>query len=165
MKFAVDTVLEPEYVRVEQTDDSQLPVAHVGLLRNHHTYSAEIPITHSLGYKVTAEHPQHNIYVRVVDLTPTEELKMPVNGDRYSNVLTVHVKTIKEGSIQETIEVVSEDDPTQRKVVQVTAKVLLSNQGNPLLKNGVHTISHQHEDDSDFTEWPGHGKNAPVDDD
>lgn len=161
VKFATGTVLDPEHVHVEEAKgDQQLPEAHIGLLRNHHTYSAEIPIKHSLGTKIIAQNPQFNIYVRVSDISPTEELQPTEDGPRYSNVVTVHVKTIKEGSIHEKIELVSEDDPGKTKEVMVTAKVLLTNQGNPMLKNGVHMLSHQHEDESDFTEWPGHGRDA-----
>ena len=143
---------------VEAVTPDQLPEAHVGLLRNHHTYSAEIPITHSLGMKVIGQHEQHNIYVTVADVSPTEETQ-PADGS-YSNIVTVHIKTIKEGSIQEKIELVSEEDPSKMKVVMVTAKVLLTNQGNPMLKTGVHLLSHQHEDESDFTEWPGHSRDS-----
>ncbi len=150
-------------MKVERADcsDVVVPEAHVGLLRNHHTYSAEIPIEHCLGTSVVAEHPQHNIYVSVLDVSPTEELAEPsVSGERYRNVVTVQIQTIKDGQIGEMIQIASESDPSQRKEVLVTAKVLLANQGNPLLKDGVHLISHQHEDESDFTEWPGHGRDA-----
>lgn len=47
VKFAVDTNLEPGHIRLEQKGD--ITEAHIGLLKNHHTYNAEIPITHSLG--------------------------------------------------------------------------------------------------------------------
>ena len=160
IRFASDTVLEPDHVRVEQTEGSELPEAHIGLLRNHHTYSAEVPVTHSLGPKVAAEHPQHNIYVRVVDISQTKEIQDGSSADRFSNVVTVQIKTIKDGPIRETIELFSEEDPSKRKQILVTAKALLTKQGNPLLKSGVHMISHEHQDESDFTEWPGHGRDA-----
>ena len=108
--------------------------------------------------KVIGQHEHHNIYVTVADVSPTEETQ-PADGS-YSNIVTVHIKTIKEGSIQEKIELVSEEDPSKTKVVMVTAKVLLTNQGNPMLKTGVHLLSHQHEDESDFTEWPGHSRDS-----
>lgn len=44
--------------------------------------------------------------------------------------------------------------------VLITAKVLQSHQGNPLLKDGVHMISHDREDD-EVSEWPG--KAVPPD--
>ena len=161
MKFATGTVLDPEHVHVEESGDDQLPEAHIGLLRNHHTYRAEIPITHSLGTRIIAQHPQFNIYVRVIDVSATEELQLTEGGgNQYSNTVTVSVKTIKEGSIREKIELVSEEDPGKTKEVLVTAKVLLTNQGNPMLKDGVHMLSHEHSDESDFTEWPGHGRDA-----
>lgn len=78
--------------------------------------------------------------------------------------MTVYVKTIKDGNIAESIELVSEEDPTQRLSILITAKVLLGNQGNPLLKDGVHVLSHEHQDESDCTEWPGHGKDTDPED-
>lgn len=35
----------------------------------------------------------------------------------------------------------------------MTAQVMASAQGHPLLKDGVHLVSHEIEDESD---WPGH---------
>ena len=145
---------------MEQTADSEIPAAHIGLLRNHHTYTAEIPVRHSLGANVTAEHPQHNIYVRVADISQTEEIQDESSPDKFFNVVTVQIKTIKEGPIGETIELVNQDDVGKRKAILVTAKALMSNQGHPLLKSGVHMLSHEHRDESDFTEWPGHGWDA-----
>lgn len=79
--------------------------------------------------------------------------------------MTVHVKTIKEGSIAESIELVLEEDSATSLSVLVTAKVLHTNQGNPLLKDGVHVVSHEHHEDSENTEWPGHGKDSQTPED
>ena len=86
---------------------------------------------------------------------------MRETGDRYRTPVTVHVKTLKEGSIAESIELVLEEDSTASLCVLVTAKVLHSSQGNPLLKDGVRVVSHEHQDDSENTEWPGHGADQP----
>lgn len=85
--------------------------------------------------------------------------------DRYKTLVTVHVKTIKEGSIAEKIELLPENDSARVMCVLVTARILHSNQGNPLLKDGVHMISHEHQDESEYTEWPGHGRAYEPDDD
>lgn len=140
-------------------NEGGVPEAHVGMLRNHHTYKVEIPVTHSLGSLVTAHHPQPNIYVRVVEVSDTQTIKTEDN-ENFSNVVTCQVKTIKEGSIAEKIILTSEEDASKSKEILVTAMVLLTNQGNPLLKTGVHMLSHEHKDESDFTEWPGHGNTA-----
>lgn len=87
VKFASGTVLDPEPVHVDpepEDDMCGLPEAHVGLLRNHHTYKAEIPVRHSLGLGVVAENPTHNLYVRVMSVTETREEDMAdEDGDRY----------------------------------------------------------------------------------
>ena len=79
--------------------------------------------------------------------------------------MTVHVKTLKEGGIAETIELVQEEDSATSLAVLVTAKILHTSQGNPLLKDGVHVISHEYHDDSEHTEWPGHGSTDQLEDD
>lgn len=115
------------------------------------------------GTDITAQHPQHNIYVRVQSVGETAMTRSLV--DRYKTPVTVHVKTIKEGSIAEKIELLPEDGSARIMSVLVTARILHSNQGNPLLKDGVHMISHEHRDESEYTEWPGHGRRYDPDDD
>lgn len=117
------------------------------------------------GTNVSAQHPQANLYVRVEEVQQTTELdkSQQANGEPYKTMVMVHVKTLKEGGIAEDIELVSNDDSTQKMSVRVTAKVLHGNQGNPLLKDGVHMISHEDHDESEWTEWPGH-TNDDIDD-
>lgn len=158
MRFASNTQLEPDPLHVLPNADGALE-AHVGMLRNHHTYRIEIPRTHTLGPQVTAHHPQPNIYVRVLDVSSTEM----ETGDCFTNTISCQVKTIKEGNIAEKIVISSEQDESQCEEVLVTAMVLRTNQGNPLLKTGVHVVSHEHSDETDFTEWPGHGKEEQGD--
>ena len=89
------------------------------------------------------------------------------NG-KYISTLTVKVKTIKEGNIRERIEIFVEDEEQSNNGLEVilTAKVLKTSQGNPVLKEGVRLLSHEHTDESDFTEWPGftQDKNEEVED-
>lgn len=161
MRFSSDTHLDPEPLSAAVNQEG-VTEAHIGMLRNHHTYRAEILVTHSLDSLVTAHHPQPNIYVRVMDVSDTKTLSG--DGEEFSNMVTCKVKTIKEGSIAEHIILTSERESSKTKVILVTAKVLSTNQGNPLLKTGVHMLSHEHRDESDFTEWPGHGQDNTADD-
>ena len=128
--------------------------SHVGLLVVHHTYEAEIPIKHDLGPDVVAVNPQHNFYVTCVEALPTERTE----DDAFSTTVKVKVKTIKEGSISEKIELISETDDSKWVKVSVTAKVLAKGQGTPLLKDGVKMISHEYQDESDFSDWQGDSK-------
>ena len=115
-----------------------------------------------VGKSITAQHPHHNLFIRVESVGQTTTVRE--TGDRYRTPVTVQVKTLREGGIAENIELVREEDSTASPlVVLVTAKVLASNQGNPLLKDGVHMISHEHRDESDYTEWPGHGRDHHSD--
>lgn len=166
VKFAAGTHLEPDTVHVQENEDIPefLPEAHLGILRNHHTYKAEIPVPHSLGMDVYAQHMQSNLYVRVTDIEPTKKLDAPrQNGDEFLTTVIVQVRTIKEGKFRENIELVSRADESKKKVILTKATVILSRQGNPLLKTGVHVLSHEHTDESDFTEWPGHGQDNVED--
>lgn len=132
----------------------------MGLLRNHHTYAADIPVPHNLGPSVDARHGQANIHFTVV--APPETAELPAGSDggyKYLSTVKIKVKTIKEGDLAERIELfVGEDGKESMMEVLLTAKVLKTSQGNPLLKEGVHMVSHQHTDESDFTEWPGFSK-------
>ncbi len=153
VRFASSTQLDPDPLHVVRNADGVLE-AHIGMLRNHHTYRVEIPHTHTLGPQITTHHPQPNIYVRVLDVSSTQT---EADG-RFANTVSCQVKTIKEGKIAEKIIFSSETDESQCEEVLVTATVLGTNQGNPTLKAGVHVVSHEHSDETDFTEWPGHGK-------
>lgn len=164
MRFAQDTVLEPEHVQVKAADGkSPNPEAHIGLLSIHHTYHAEIPVVHSLSSKVTAQTPEGNVSIKVLGISPTEKIKIAKptkGGGKYSNIVTVEVKTTQDGPLQEKIYVLKEGSPKHMFEVLITAKVLQSHQGNPLLKDGVRMISRDRDDD-DVPEWPG--KAVPPD--
>ena len=152
MHFSTDTNLEPDIVHVSQQAGGMFE-AHLGMLRNHHTYSADIPVSHSLGGNISAAHSPLNIHVTVTAVPETSEVK---GGKcKYHSLLKVQVKAIKEGDISEKIRIYNDDDEQGGMEIVVTAKVLRTNQGNPLLKTGIHMISHQHSEESDFTEWPG----------
>ena len=131
----------------------------MGILRNHHTYSVDIPIPHSLGPEVSARHNDTNIHFKVVavpETTPSTTERE--DGCKYVSTIKLNAKTIKDGSIEEKMELFVEGGNSME--IRLTAKVLKNNQGNPVLKEGVHMLSHEHTDDSDFTEWPGHSKGS-----
>ena len=162
VRFAQDTVLEPEHVQVKAADGkAPNPEAHIGLLSVHHTYHAEIPVTHSLSSKVAALTPEGNASIKVLGVSATEKIAKPAKGGgKYSTIVTVEVKTTKDGPLQEKIQVIKEGSPKHMVEVLITAKVLQSHQGNPLLKDGVHMISHDRDED-EVPEWPG--KAVPSD--
>lgn len=164
VRFARDTVLEPEHVQVKAADGkSPNPEAHIGLLSIHHTYHAEIPVVHSLSSKVTAQTPEGNVSIKVVGISPTEKIAKPTKGGgKYSNIVTVEIKTTKDGPLEEKIHVLKEGSPKHMFEVLITAKVLQSHQGNPLLKDGVHMISRDYNDDEP-SEWPGKAPPPDVD--
>ena len=120
----------------------------------HHTYEADIQIKHDLGADVVAVHPQHNFYVTCLESSPTN----PTEDGLFLTTVKVRVKTIKEGSISEKIELISETDDTKWVKVLVTTKVMAKGQGTPLLKDGVKMISHEYQDESDFSDWQGDSK-------
>ncbi len=160
VRFASGTHLVPEPIHLLQSDDPSLPPeAHVGILRNHHTYSVDIPIPHSMGPEVSARHAPTNINFMVVAAPETVAAKVESeDGCKFVSMLKLQAKTIKEGSIAEKVELSVEGGSSMELLL--TAKVLKANQGNPVLKEGVHMISHEHGDESDFTEWPGFSKAA-----
>ena len=165
VRFASGTHLEPEPIHLLKSEDPSIPPeAHVGILRNHHTYSIDIPIPHSMGTEVSARHMETNIHFTVVAVPETVAAKAErEDGCKYVSTVKLQAKTIKDGNVEEKIELFVEGGSSME--VLVTAKVLKTNQGNPVLKEGVHMISHEHGDDSDFTEWPGFSKNVDEEND
>lgn len=159
VRFASDTVLEPNPIKLTTGDDPTLPPeAHVGLLLNHHTYGVDIPIPHSLGPEVSARHASTNIIFTVTE--PPETVQSARGNDEYLSTVRLQVKTVKEGNIAEKIEVYVGEGEGEHMEVVVTAMVIKNSLGTPLLKDGVHVISRQRSDESDFTEWQGFSKDA-----
>ena len=168
VRFAENTVLEPVPIHLEALSDGTSE-AHIGLLRIHHSYTADIPISHGLGPEVIAQHPQHNVCVKVLEVSETEPLLVMTDkadsssgatgtGNTHRNIVKVEVTTNKEGSLGEMIDLMSSQDNSKAMKVFVTAQVLKGTHGNPLLKKGVHMLSHHHMDESDATEWPGYAR-------
>jgi preprotein translocase subunit SecB len=161
VRFVSGTQLEPNPIHLVRAEDpTQPPEAHVGLLRTHHTYSLDIPIPHSLGPEVSARHAQTNICFTVVE--PPVTVESGTGTEKYQSTIKLQVKTVKEGSIAEKIEIFAGGADGEGGCMEVllTAKVIKKNQGTPLLKDGIHIISHEHSDESDFTEWQGFSKDA-----
>lgn len=158
VRFASGTQLDPEPIRVVKVEDPALPPeAHVGILRNHHTYSVDVPVPHSLGPDVSARHAHANISFTVL-APPTTVEANGEDGFKYVSLVKLQAKTVKEGSVAEKIEVFVDGEGSMEVLsmeVQLTAKVIKACQGNPLLKDGVHVVSHEHTDESEYTEWPG----------
>ena len=126
-------------------------------------------VSHDLGSDVVLDQPNYNQYVRFLEVGETVRVSESGRGQYTTNV-KVELKTVKEGRIREKIFVTAganEKDKIEvsefilkthiahfnHPQVLVTAQVLESTQGNPLLKTGVKMVSHEVEDESD---WPGH---------
>ena len=160
VRFASDTHLDPEPIRLTGPSDKTggLPEVHVGILRNNYTYSIDLIVPHSLGAEISACHAQTNICFTVTE--PPTTVERESDGGKYASTIKLQAKTVKNGDVAEkmTLFVGEEGNPSDAMTLLLTAKVIKSSQGNPYLKEGVHVISHQHRDDSDFTEWPGFSK-------
>ena len=79
-----------------------LPEAHVGILRNHHTYHVDVLVTHDLGPEIELDQPNYNLYVRHLEVGETERVSESGRG-QFNSVVKVEVKTVKEGRIREKI--------------------------------------------------------------
>ena len=78
------------------------------------------------------------------------------NKRKFKHVLSLEVKTLKPGHLEEKIELASEDSK-KKLIILVTATVIAIGKGNPLLKDGVRCIGHDHiVDDSELSDWHGH---------
>ena len=163
VKFSNDTHLDPDPVHVSEIEG--LFEAHVGMLCNHHTYRVDIPVSHSLGISISASHAPHNIHVTIMEVPETKP-QGEEGGSKYVSFLKIQIKTVREGDISEKIRIYNDEDVDGGGMeIVVTAKVLKSSQGNPLLKTGIHLLSHEHSEESDFTEWPGFSGSKVEDED
>lgn len=156
VRFREDVHLEPDKVHVEEegANPAHLPEAHLGLLLVHHSYEVTFPVYHDLGLHVLLNHQQHNVYVKTKSVNAGEESKDKKR--KFKHVVCIEVKTLKAGHIEEKIEVSSEDG-TKKLLILVTATVIAIGKGNPLLKDGVRCIGHDHvTDDSELSDWHGH---------
>ena len=149
VRFATDTHLDPDPIHLLRSDDPTIPPeAHVGLLSNHHTYSVDIPVPHSLGPVVSARHAKTNTHFTVTE--PPETIERQDGECKYVSTIKLQAKTTQEGSIAEKMEVFVGDVSME---ILLTAKVVETTQGTPLLKKGVRVVAHEH---TAKTEWPGH---------
>ena len=148
VSFATDTHLDPDPIHLLRSDDPTIPPeAHVGLLSNHHTYSVDIPVPHSLGPVVSAHHTKTNTHFTVTE--PPETVEGEDDKFKYVSTIKLQAKTTQEGSIAEKMEVFVGDVTME---ILLTAKVVETTQGTPLLKKGVRVVAHEH---TAKTEWPG----------
>lgn len=152
MRFSTDTLDSEPIHLLQSTTPGLPPEAYLGIIRNHHTYSAEIPIPHSLGETVSASHAPHNVHITIMDKIQTA--KQGESDPKYISTVMAKVKTMKEGNISENIEIFTDEGERRAIEVVVTAKVIKTNQGNPVLRTGIHVLSHEHSEEED-KEWPG----------
>ena len=159
VRFRQDVQLEPDKVHLKQEgpNPAHLPEIHVGLLLVHHQYEVIVSVDHDLGENVVLTHPQHNIVVKglTVGSVAAAEDTQP-EGKKYKHTIKLAVNTLKDGHLEEQIELTSEEDETKTMQILVTATVLAIGKGNPLLKDGVHCVGHEHLDDSELSDWHGH---------
>lgn len=116
VSFAEGTTLEPDHVHVVSSTYHN-PEAHIGMLRNHHTYQVDIPVTHQLGKNVTLDQPNYNLYVRCLGVGDTTEVVNGASTD-YKTMVTIEVKTIKDGRIREKVFLVDVNNSEKKMEVR-----------------------------------------------
>ena len=145
------------HLEQEGANPAHLPEIHVGLLLVHHQYEVFVSVEHNLGENIVVSHPQHNISVKALTVSrvAAEEDAQP-KGKKYKHKVKLAVNTLKDGHLEEQIALTSEEDETKTMQILVTATVIAIGKGNPLLKDGVHCVGHEHLDDSELSDWHGH---------
>ena len=151
VRFASDVELERHAVHAEghETSAALTPTSdyhiNLGLLSFHHIYEACFDIEHSLGHQLDLKQIIPSIYMTVVGASPTTS----------GHNVTIRVKTTRDGPLKEFFILRSCEDSKKTLKVMVTAKILGKLQGTPLLKDGVHCIGTEPDDDDSGTDWQG----------
>ncbi|KAJ8025397.1 UPF0687 protein C20orf27-like [Holothuria leucospilota] len=131
----------------EDVHDSEIKASHeynsmidvnLGFLQTHHVYEVQFTIQDSVKGPVTTS-IDRQVIVKSVEAFPTQD------GTGHDIVLTVLGH--KDGIVNESFKLTSQDDPSLQVTVLLHTKVLGKDQGTPHLKDGIHVIGIEGGDD------------------
>lgn len=116
---------------------------HLGFLQIRHVYDITFNLTHNLGKDITFD-PLENLKVKVKETTPIED----------GHQLLIEFSAQKEKLMKETITLRSAIDINNVHLLTFQARVLGKHKGTPSLRNGIHCIRVEPDDDEN-SDWQG----------
>lgn len=118
---------------------------HLGFLQIRHVYDVTFSIVDDLGEEVNFD-PLENLVVKVKSIVP--------NADGKGHHLVVEFNAHKEKLMKEKVTIRSKERPDDVVFLIFFARVLGKFKGTPSLKNGVHCVRID-SDDEEESDWQG----------
>ncbi|XP_046358483.1 UPF0687 protein C20orf27 homolog [Haliotis rufescens] len=143
--FPADQVVthdsEIQIVRQENKYD-----VHLGFLQFRHLYKVTFCVKDTLGEDIEAD-PLQNLHVKMESYQPTED------GEGHQVVVIFNAH--REKVLEESLKVTDSKDKSKSITLAFHARVLGKGQGTPALRNGIHCLSVDWDEDSDVSDWQG----------
>uniref|UniRef100_A0A0B6ZZY7 Adipose-secreted signaling protein n=1 Tax=Arion vulgaris TaxID=1028688 RepID=A0A0B6ZZY7_9EUPU len=118
----------------------------LGFLQVKHTYEVHFTIEDGLGEDVTFD-PLENLHAKFQSVNPSEDGK--------GHEVVLRFSAAKEKIMQESVTIRSKDDNSKRITLQLHARVLGKGKGTPSLKEGIHCVRIDGDEDTDDSDWQG----------
>ncbi|KAL4232353.1 hypothetical protein ACF0H5_009922 [Mactra antiquata] len=137
-----------------QSHDSEIAVkysdcrvdVHLGFLQINRIYQVTFTIVDDLGEDISFD-PLQNLHAKLTKYEPTE--------DGEGHILVINFHAHREKLIQERLTIKSECDSSKYRDLILHARVLGKGKGTPALRNGIHCLQVDEDNDSDVTDWQG----------
>lgn len=129
-------------IRINVEDDNKVTI-HLGFLQYKHKYEVRTSVPGQLGEEVVSDPRAH---------VKLEEIRPSASGSGHD--LIFHIVAHKEKLLTETLELSSAEDSSNSLTVVIKARVLGKGKGTPSLKDGIHCIAVEMDED-DMSDWQG----------
>ncbi|CAG5118506.1 unnamed protein product [Candidula unifasciata] len=132
-------------ILVEPISDDSINV-RLGFLQIRHIYEVHFAIEDNLGEDLTYD-PLENLHAKIESAYPTDDGK--------GHEFILRFNAAKEKIMQEVVTVQSKDDSSKKMVLVFHARVLGKGKGTPSLKQGIHCVRVDRDDETDDSDWQG----------
>ncbi|BFY97310.1 hypothetical protein BsWGS_00350 [Bradybaena similaris] len=132
-------------ILVEPLGDDSINV-RLGFLQIRHIYEVHFVIEDDLGEDVTYD-PLENLHAKIESAYPTDDGK--------GHEIILRFNAAKEKIMQEVVTVKRKDDSSKKIVLVLHARVLGKGKGTPSLKQGIHCVRVDRDDETDDSDWQG----------
>ncbi|XP_076461846.1 adipose-secreted signaling protein-like [Babylonia areolata] len=140
---AEDVSTHESEIVVESGDEEDVMKVHLGFLKVKHTYEITFTLPHKRGKDIIFD-PLENLLVKVKEVTPTED----------GHKLVVEFNAEREKVMKEKITMRTPANSDDTVFIVFIARVLGKHKGTPSLRNGIHCVHVEAEED-EGSDWQG----------